>query len=131
MLRIALLHAFKCKICQATPFTPLIILAKCLNMYVCGTLVPMPLTKIEDVQTTILHGLDEITAEGRKLFKNLDQADGQEFPIVNITQGGYNGHSYFGDSGRQMIRMLNNYHLRHDSRGSDCAKKLVQTTKLR
>ena len=35
-------------------------------------------------QTTILHGLDEITDKGRKLFENLDQADGQKFPIVNI-----------------------------------------------
>ena len=38
-------------------------------------------------------------------------------------QGGYNGQSYFGDSGRQMIGMLNNnYHLHHDLWGSDCAR---------
>ena len=42
--------------------------------------------------------------------------------IYDHTQGGYNGHSYFGDSGRQMIGMLNNYHLHHDSRGSDYAR---------
>ena len=42
--------------------------------------------------------------------------------MITSSQGGYNGHSYIGDSGRQMIRILNNYHLYHDSRGSDCAR---------
>ena len=99
-LRIALLHAFKCKICQATPFTPPIILAKCCTSIIgCQTCVDTwysgtnalnkncPLCQQDRgyAQTAILHGLDEITAEVRKLFENLDRADGQEFPIVNIT----------------------------------------------
>ena len=45
------------------------------------------------------------------------------FILVSVyLQGGYNRHSYIGDSGRQMIGMLNNYHLHHDLRGSDCAR---------
>ena len=37
-----------------------------------------------------------------------------EILLHSMTQGDYNGHSYFGDFSRLMIGMLNNYHLRHD-----------------
>ena len=37
-----------------------------------------------------------------------------------IAQGSYNGQPYFGDLGHLRFGMLNNYHLHHDSWGSDC-----------
>ena len=41
--------------------------------------------------------------------------------ICVCVQGSYNRHPHFGDLGRLRIGMLDNYHLHHDLRGSDCA----------
>ena len=42
-------------------------------------------------------------------------------PAVFTSQGSYNGPLYLQDFWHLMNGMINIYHLRHNSRGSDCA----------
>ncbi len=82
-----LTDAFRCKICQNTPFVPPIILARCCtNIIGCQTCVdrwfsgPNALQKNCPIcqqergyaQTVRLHGLDEFTEEVRKLVSTAD-----------------------------------------------------------
>ena len=87
-LQTALQHAFKCKICQNTPFDPPVIMAKCCTSIIgCQKCVDSwftgpnalsktcPLCQQERGYANLgtLHGFDEVTEEVKKLFISLEQ----------------------------------------------------------
>ena len=91
--REALSHAFRCKICQVTPFVPPVILARCCtNIIGCQKCVDTwysgtnaltkncPLCQHERgyAQTSTIHGFDEVAMELQTLFENTDKVSGSD-----------------------------------------------------
>ena len=87
--REALSHAFRCKICQVTPFVPPVILArcctsiigcqKCADTWYSGTNAltkNCPLCQHERgyAQTSTIHGFDEVAIELQTLFESEEKA---------------------------------------------------------
>jgi hypothetical protein len=91
---------FKCSICHIVPAKPPIIVTKCcktilgcetcVNLWYSGTEAlskPCPVCKNArgNNETMLLRGLDDFLKKIRKAIQTEDEADAEEFPVVNLT----------------------------------------------